>query len=184
MIQILNFQRYTHLPSITINTAIRPMFLNTIDDGILPLCKRLHQFDSKESAWYPIKRNTESTSSELLSILVDKVLPYFNKLDTPEKIITNLNNIENGEYTSPSSVILPCALKIGSAEISLLYLDKEINRVNTQIAQGANPNEYGRYLKYFIYLKSLVIENKWQEINALLQSNQQEFIDRKYRKKV
>lgn len=184
LVQILNFQRYTHLPTITINTAIRPLFLSTTDDFILPLCKRLHHFDSKESAWYPIKRDTKTVSGELLSILVDMVLTYFDKLDTPKKIIDNLDIIENGEYTSPSSVILPCALKDCNSEISLLYIDKEINRLNTQIAESANSSEYGCYLEYYISLKSLVEENKWLDINNLLQSYEQEFVQKKYGKRV
>lgn len=180
MIQILNFQRYTHLPTITLNTAIRPFFINTTNDGILPLCKRIHNFDFKESSWYPIKRDTKFVSNKLLSIIIEKVVPYFERLETPEKIIENRELIEGSEYTSSASVILHCALKSSNNEISLLFLDKEINRVDAQIAGGANPNEYGRYLEYFTYLKALVISGRWQEIHSLLKSYQEEFIEKKY----
>ncbi|MCX7921370.1 MAG: DUF4304 domain-containing protein [Clostridia bacterium] len=184
MVQKLNFQRYTHLPTITINTAIRPKFINSTDDGILPLCKRLHEFDSRDSSWYPIQRDVKSVSNELLSIITDKVLPYFERLDTPEKIIENRDMLENSGYTSPETVILYCALKAGNNEVSKIYLEKEINRVNTQIAQGANPDEYGRYLEYFIYLKSLVMEGRYQEINNLLASYEEEYLVKKFGKKL
>ncbi|KNY26931.1 DUF4304 domain-containing protein [Pseudobacteroides cellulosolvens] len=183
MIQILNFQRHTHLPTITINTAIRPLFINSTDDRILPLCKRLDKFDSKESSWYPIRRDTKTASGELLSIIINRVLPYFEHLDSPENIIHNREMLEAGEYTSPSSVILPCALKTGNMEVSILYLDKEIDRVNAQIAQGADPNEYRRYLDYFMYLKSLIVKGSFHEIYSLLKSYEKAFLEKKYKKK-
>lgn len=183
MVQKLNFQRYTHLPTITINTAIRLKFIGTTDDGILPLCKRLHKFDSKESSWYPIRRDTKSVSNELLLIIVEKVLPYFEKLDTPEKIIENREMLENNGYTSPQTEILYCALKTNNKEISISYLDKEINRVSTQIVQVANPDEYGQYLDYFLELKYLVKEERYQEINSLLMNYENEYILKKFGKK-
>lgn len=184
MVQKLNFQRYTHLPTITINTSIRPKFISKTDDRILPLCKRIDKFDSRESSWYPIKRDTKSVAHELLTIITDKVLPYFDSLDTPDKIIKNIDKIENDGYVSPENVLLYCALRTGNNDLSIKYLDKEINLVNLQIAQGANPVEYGKYLEYFILLKSYVIEGNYQKINILLSSYEQEYMEKKYGNKL
>jgi len=52
MYQILNFQKHTHLPSITLNVAFCPIYSRNFKNYMLPSCKRLGYFESDLDLWH------------------------------------------------------------------------------------------------------------------------------------
>lgn len=74
-------------------------------------------------------------------------------------------------------------MKAGNVEVSKLYLDKELNRLNTQVSEGASLHQYGAYIYYYNNLKHLVKQNSFVEIESLLKSYENSYIEKVYGEK-
>ncbi|TXK85811.1 DUF4304 domain-containing protein [Paenibacillus sp. N3.4] len=177
MYQKLNFQKHTYSPLMTINVTFRPLFLNNTDDNTLGSNKRLCFFESDLHNWYDIQLNYKETSNKIIKLLIDKVLPYYDGLNTSKMVLDKSSQLTSYFH---QQLILFSALKEHESEISLRYLDiilqglhdhkKDVENINRDVS-GFNNG-----IKYYSDLKHMVHNKNFAEIDLLLKGYEGEFL--------
>lgn len=185
MYQKLNFQRHTHQPLMTVNVTFRPFFLDSTDDSVLQSNKRIGLFEFDYDKWFEIQDDYKETSTKIIKLIIDKVLPYYEGLNTPKKVLENLDQLDSEEYYKHSQLILFSALKEHNIEISLKYLDSTIGYLlnDKKTIESINGDVSGikDRLEYYKGLQFMVHQNNFNEIDVLLTKFQDEFL-KKFKK--
>ncbi|OAS21558.1 DUF4304 domain-containing protein [Paenibacillus oryzisoli] len=177
MYQKMNFQKHTYSPLMTLNVTFRPLFLKNTEDNTLESSKRLCFFESDLHNWYEIQLNYKETSNKIIKLIIDKVLPYYDGLNTSKLVLEKLSELPSYLH---QQLILFSALKEHDSEISSRYLDiilqglhdhkKDVEGINSDVS-GFNNG-----IKYYSDLKLMVDNKNFAEIDLLLLGYEGEFL--------
>jgi hypothetical protein len=173
IMQWLNFQKSEYGPTLTINTSIRPIFWYRTEDYYLLTGERIGQFDEGFDKWYPIERDYLKLVDFLTVLINEKVFPHFERCISPKKVIQNIAILENEKHISYDDLILFSALRENNYEISIKYIEKELNSIlkDTRDLDWVNNDK-----KFYSEMHELVKQKNFSEINSRLDSFKEEFI--------
>jgi hypothetical protein len=171
--QRLNFQKSVGGLRLTINTAIRPIFWNRTEDYYLLTSKRIGEFDTGMDTWYPIKRDYLAITEYLTFLINERVLPHFEKCNSPRKVIQNIAILENEKHISYDDLILFSALRESNYETSLRFLEKKLESL---LKEDVSIDWVNNDKKFYSEMHELVKQKNFSEINSRLDSFKEEFI--------
>lgn len=160
-------------PTLTINTSIRPIFWYRTEDYYLLTGKRIGEFDKGFDKWYPIERDYFKLVDSLTVLINEKVIPHFDRCNSPKKVIQNIAVLEGDKKTIYDNLILFSALRENNYELSLKYLTKKIDSVSkdTRNLDWVNNDK-----RFYSEMYELIKQNNFPEINSRLDAFKEEFI--------
>ncbi len=188
ILQLINFQKSKYGDdSFTVNISVRPLYIKQ-EDIILEPGGRLGEFETGKDTWWrtDTEKETNESFQEITKIIIDKVLPWFDKNNSSQKIIEYQQSLTakksilkfNRKKKSHTPIWKPddfgfVALKQGEYYLAKQNFETTIN----QLKDKQDISWCRKKTNDFRNIIELIDKDNLDDISTLLQTNMVETIN-------